>query len=72
MTTAVNKIACRSGTVCPPAIVLTLFIVDTMSFATVTLNQFVPGTNMAKSVDLIGCGTLVKPTINRFKQLLLL
>ena len=31
-----------------------------------------PGTNMAKSVDLIGCGTLVKPTINRFKQLLLL
>ena len=35
MTTVVDKIACRSCTACPPPIVLTLFIADTIGFTTV-------------------------------------
>ena len=35
MTIVVDKIACRSYTVCPPPMVLRLFIVDTIGFTTV-------------------------------------
>ena len=35
MTTVVDKIACRSCTVCPPPMVLRLFIADTIGFTTV-------------------------------------
>ena len=35
MTTVVTKIACRLFTVCPPPIVLRLFIADTISLATI-------------------------------------
>ena len=35
MTIMVDKIACHSCTACPPAIILRLFIVDTISFPTV-------------------------------------
>ena len=38
MTSVVDKIACCSCTACPPAIVLRLFIADTMHFATVLAN----------------------------------
>ena len=59
----VDKVACHSCTVCPPAIVLRLFIADTISFATVyVLNHFASGTNTANSFD-----TIVEHQLNRLK-----
>ena len=65
MTTNVDKIACCQSTLCPEAFVLRRFIVNTIIFATV-YGYCVKVLRTRHKYDKFCCGTLAKPTINRF------
>ena len=73
MTTAVDKIACRSCTTCPLPIVLRLFVADTMSSATVC-SQYVKTLRTRQKHGKFyfhNYGTTARPTKNRLTRLIL-
>ena len=73
MTTAVDKIACRSCTTCPLPIVLRLFVADTISSATVC-SQYVKTLRTRQKHGKFyyhNYGTTARPTKNRLTRLIL-
>ena len=73
MTTVVYKIACRSCTACPPAIVLRLSIPDTISSATV-YSQYVKAFRTRQKHGKFycqDCETAARPNKNRLTWLVL-
>ena len=73
MTTVVDKIACRSCTACPPLIVLTLFIADTISSATIC-RQYVKILHTRQKHGKFychNCRTRARPTKNQLTRFVL-